>query len=74
MLEFCVKEVMDSAEFFMGNIHNELNLQRALAEETVKKLQEDLKEHKNEQKQKIENLETKMKKTELEKAEISAKE
>jgi hypothetical protein len=38
MLEFCVKEVMDSAEFFMGNIHNELNLQRALAEETVKKL------------------------------------
>jgi hypothetical protein len=33
-----------------------------------------LKEHKNEQKQKIENLETKMKKTELEKAEISAKE
>ena len=73
MLEFCVKEVMDSAEFFMGNIHNELNLQRALAEETVKKLQ-DLKEHKNEQKQKIENLETKMKKTELEKAEISAKE
>ena len=30
--------------------------------------------NKNEQKQKIENLETKMKKTELEKAEISAKE
>ena len=29
---------MESAEFFMGNIKNEINMQRALAEETIRKL------------------------------------
>jgi len=47
MLEFCMKAVMESAEFFLGNLNNEMNLQRTLAEETVRKLSEDLKEVKN---------------------------
>ena len=74
MLDFCIKAVMESAEFFLGNYSNEMNLQRALAEETVRKLQEEIKEIKTDQKQRIENLETKVRKTELERAEMSAKE
>lgn len=38
LLDFCLKAVMESSEFFMGNIHNELNLQRAIMEDTVRKL------------------------------------
>jgi len=33
MLDFCQKAVMESAEFFLGNVSNELNLQKTLAEE-----------------------------------------
>ena len=74
MLDFCIKAVMESAEFFLGNIGNEMNLQRALAEETVRKLQEEIREIKTDQKQRLENLETKVRKTELERAEMSARE
>jgi hypothetical protein len=45
-----------------------------LAEDAVRKLQEEIKEMKSDQKNRIESLETKFRKTELEKAEISAKE
>jgi hypothetical protein len=38
MLDFCVKAVMESSEFFLGNVQNELNLQRTMAEETIRKL------------------------------------
>ena len=38
LLDFCIKAVMESAEFFMANVGNELNLQRAMAEETIRKL------------------------------------
>ena len=74
MLDFCVKAVMESAEFFIGNVSNELNLQKALADDTVRKLQEEIKDLKGETKVRIENLETKIRKTEIEKAELSAKE
>ena len=74
MLDFCVKAVMESAEFFLGNSGNELNLQRALAEETVRKLEEEIKEIKTDQKTRLENLESKVRKSEIEKAELSAKE
>ena len=58
----------------MGNIHNELNLQRAIMEDTVRKLQEEIHELKNDQRQKIDSLESKVRKAEIEKAETSAKE
>lgn len=65
---------MESAEFFLGNVSNEMNLQRSLAEETIRKLQSEINEIKSETKNKFENLETKLRKTEIEKAELSAKE
>ena len=53
MLDFCIKAVMESAEFFIGNVANEMNLQRALAEETVRKLQEEIREMKDEQRSRM---------------------
>lgn len=69
-----MKAVMESAEFFIGNIANEVHLQRALAEETIRKLQSEIKEIKSDQKERIETLETKIRKSDIEKAELGAKE
>lgn len=74
LLDFCLKAVMESAEFFIGNIANEVHLQRALAEETIRKLQQEIKEIKTDQKDRIENLEGKIRKSDMEKAELGAKE
>jgi len=38
LLDFCLKAVMESAEFFLTNFANEINLQRAIAEDSIKKL------------------------------------
>jgi len=38
LLDFCLKAVMESAEFFIGNVSNEMQLQTQLAQETLKKL------------------------------------
>jgi hypothetical protein len=65
---------MESAEFFIGNIGNEVHLQKALAEETIRKLSAEIKEIKSDQKERIESLESKIRKSEIEKAEIGAKE
>lgn len=48
LLDFCLKAVMEASEFFLGNTLNEMNLHRTLAEETIKKLQEQLNEVKSE--------------------------
>jgi len=74
MLDFCMKAIMESAEFFMANFNNEMNLQRSLAEESIRKLQQEIKDVKGEQKERIEILETKLRKAEIEKAELGAKE
>jgi len=74
MLNFCVSRVMESAEFFIGNVANEMNLQKTMAEEAVKKYQAEIKEIKDDQKERAENLETKLRKAERDKAELSAKE
>ena len=74
MLDFCVKAVMESAEFFLANVGNEMHLQKSMAEEMVRKLQEEIAEMKADQKERYENLETKVRKTDIEKAELSAKE
>lgn len=49
-------------------------MQRSLAEETIRKLQNEIQEVKSDQKERIEQLESKIRKTEIEKAEMSAKE
>jgi hypothetical protein len=69
-----MKAVMESAEFFIGNAASEMNLQRQMAEETIRKLKADLQEIKQEQKERMESLDSKMRKVEREKAELSAKE
>ena len=38
---------MESAEFFLGNAKNEIYLQRTLAEETIRKLQQEMKDIKH---------------------------
>lgn len=48
---------MEAAEFFLSNTMNDMNLQRALAEENIKKLQQQIDEYKNENKNRIEHLE-----------------
>jgi hypothetical protein len=65
---------MEASEFFLGNTLNEMNLHRTLAEETIKKLQQQLDEVKSEQKDRVENLENKLRKSDIEKAELTAKE
>jgi len=65
---------MESAEFFLGNTTNEMNLQRALLEESIRKLQGELQEVKADQKGKLELLEARLRKTEIDKAELSARE
>ena len=36
--DFCLKAVMEAAEFFLGNTINELNLVKTLSDENIKKL------------------------------------
>jgi len=43
-----MKAVMESAEFFIGNVASEMNLQRQMAEETVRKLRAEIAEIKSE--------------------------
>ena len=74
LLDFCIKAVMESAEFFIGNVSNEANLQSTLAGEAIRKLQDEIKEVKSDQKDKYENLENKLRKTEIQNAELAARE
>lgn len=74
LYEFCNKALAEASDFFFRNIQNELTLQRQIGEETIKKLQTEIKEVKDEQKGRIEYFENKLRNAETEKAEISAKE
>jgi DNA-binding protein H-NS len=74
LLDFCVKAVMESAEFFIGNVSNEMQLQSTLAQEAIRKLQDEIKEIKSEQKDKYGSLENKLRKTEIQNAELGARE
>ena len=65
---------MESAEFFIGNVSNELQLQSTLAQEALRKLQAEIKEVKSDQKDKYESLENKLRKTEIQNAELAARE
>ena len=72
--DFCFKAVMEAAEFFLGNTLNEMNLHKTLAEENIKKLQQQLTENKAEVKERVDQLEGKLRRSDIEKAEFSAKE
>lgn len=72
--DFCFKAVMEAAEFFIGNTMNELNLCKTLSEENIKKLTQQLEENKAEVKERMESVENKLRRAEIEKAELSAKE
>lgn len=65
---------MDAAEFFLGNTINEMNLHKTLAEENIKKLTQQIEENKADVKERMEMLEGKLRRTEIEKAETAAKE
>ena len=72
--DFCLKAVMEAAEFFLGNTMNELNLVKTLSDENIKKLQQQLEENKADLKERLEQIEGKLRRCEIEKAEVSAKE
>ena len=74
MLEFLLKAITEASEFFMTNQYNEMNIQMKLAEEQTKKLQQELTDMKSEQKEKLDSIEHKLRKSEVEKAELAAKE
>jgi hypothetical protein len=74
LFEFCNKSLAEASEFFFKNMHNELNLQKHIAEEEKIKLQNELREFKEEQRSKLDYFENKLRNSETEKAEISAKE
>lgn len=46
--EFCLKGLADASEFLVRTVSNELMLQRTMAEETLSKLQNEIKEARDE--------------------------
>lgn len=74
LFDFCNKSLVEASEFFFKNIRNELNLQSSIASDEREKLQGELKEIKEEQRSKLDYLESKLRSSETENAEISAKE
>ena len=69
-----MKGLGEAAEFFLRNITNELSLQKQIAEENTKKLDQQLREQKEESRARLDQLESKNRVLEIERAEISAKE
>lgn len=53
---------------------NEIRIQKTIAEDAISKLQNEINEVKNENRERLTLLEDKVRKSEIEKAEISAKE
>ena len=64
----------EGADFFNKNLQNELYYQKQFAEQIQLKLKGEITEIKDEKRKATENLETKLRATEIEKAEYSARE
>jgi hypothetical protein len=47
MSEFCLKALAEASEFFFKNLGNELMLQKQISEEQLIKLQNEIREHKD---------------------------
>lgn len=72
--EFCYKMLAEAADFFNKNIANELYYQKQIAEQIQQKLKSEVLELKDDKRKATEHLETKLRATEIEKAELSARE
>ena len=72
--EFCYKMLAEGADFFNKNVANELYYQKQYADQIQQKLKGEIVELKDEKRKATENLETKLRATEIEKAELSARE
>ena len=58
----------------MDRTVNEMRIQKTIAEDSLAKLQNEINEVKNENRERMTHLEDKVRKAEIEKAELSAKE
>jgi chromosome segregation ATPase len=72
--DFCLKGLAEASEYLVRTISNELTLQRTIAEEGLAKLQNELKEQKEESRARIDFFEGKLRALETERAEALAKE
>ena len=72
MLEFVQKAMADAAEYFGKAISNELDLQKVIAQDQVQKLTAELKELKTEHIRDRDDMETRLRNAEVQKAELSA--
>lgn len=72
--DFCLKGLAEASEYLVRTIANELSLQRTIAEEGLAKLQNELKEQKEETRSRIDFFESKLRSLETERAEALAKE
>lgn len=73
-LEFVYKCLSEGAEYFNKGISNELYLQQQISEQTQKKLRSELQDCKQEYHDQHQQLETKFRQLDVEKAELGAKE
>lgn len=64
----------EAADFFNKNVTNELYYQKQIAEQIQQKLKSEVLELKEDKRKATENLETKLRATEIQKAELSARE
>ena len=72
--EFCLKAMAEASEYLVRTVSNELQLQRTIAEEGLAKLTRELKESRDEGRQRIDFFESKLRALETERAEALAKE
>lgn len=72
MLEFVTRAVSEAADFFSKTIVNELELQRQILGEQYKNLEGQIKELKQDHSREKDHFESKLRATEIEKAELSA--
>lgn len=72
MLDFVQKATVEAAEYFSKSVNNELELQRSIAAEQQKNLENQLKEMKGDHLKDKELLERKIRQVELERSELSA--
>jgi len=72
--DFCLKALAEASEYLVRTIANELSLQRTIAEESLTKLQAEIKEQREENRSRIDFFEGKLRALETERAEALAKE
>ena len=72
--EFSLKALAEASEFLMRTISNELMLQRTINDENLNKIKSELKDVKEENRNKLDFFESKMRALETDRAEASAKE